>query len=144
MSGAPFAAAKQELTQSIQKLLPDQYFYVIFFSSDAFPMFSPGAAAPKPLPADNENVRHVTQWIEIFSVTGGTDPESAMLQALDLRPDAIFMLTDGEFDESVVKTIARNNTRKISVHTIAFKSRGGEPLLKRIAKANSRVHRFVP
>jgi hypothetical protein len=57
------------------------------------------------------------------------------------------LLTDGEFDPGVLFDIqAWNKGRKlrIPIHTIAFVSSAGEPLLQEIAKQTGGKYRFVP
>lgn len=143
MAGARLETVKQEILRSVHALWPAQQFYVIFFSDKAYPMFTPQRTAPMLLPAKPENLRRAQHWVTQFSLSGGTDPTDAMVQALGLRPDAIFLLTDGEFDPSVVETIRKRNKHRIVINTIGFKNSAGEALLRRIASENGGGYRFV-
>ncbi|MCA9014473.1 MAG: VWA domain-containing protein [Planctomycetaceae bacterium] len=144
MSGSRIELTRQELKKSINQLNLNQSFYVIFFSNVDYPMFFPSKAAQRPLPATDENVKQLEQWVDGFQISGGTDPRSALMRALSLAPDSIFLMTDGTFDSGIADLLKSQNTGKVAVHTIAFQSRSGENLLKRIAKENSGQHRFVP
>ena len=144
MSGPRIELTKKELKKSINQLNLNQSFYVIFFSNSDYPMFFPGEAAVRPLPATDQNVKQLEQWVDGFQIGGGTDPQSALLRALSLAPDSIFLMTDGAFDSQVADLLKTQNAGKVAIHTIAFQSRSGENLLKRIAKENAGQHRFVP
>eukprot|EP00913_Durusdinium_trenchii_P023372 g21950.t1 len=143
MRGEPFRKAREELLRSIHNLGPKQSFYVIFFASGSFPMFSPNAAAPDLLVASQANVKRVTEWVTTFNGNGGTDPEDAFIKAIELKPDAIFFLTDGAFPDRVVDVVRQKNQKQAAINTVGFQSRSGEPLLKRIAAENSGKYLFV-
>ncbi|MBU3683692.1 MAG: hypothetical protein FGM39_06730 [Phycisphaerales bacterium] len=69
--------------------------------------------------------------------------------ALEMKPEAIFLLSDGEFDpsdmEDVLTTIERfNPERRTRIHTVAFASSGDVPGLQRIAKDWGGLYRHVP
>ena len=154
MIGEKFDAARHEVLRSAHNLLAYQKFYVIFFSDEAYPMFSDpvsgrqNAQATQPesaaLPAEDANLERLRAWIQGFSIQGGTDPRQAMIAALELQPDAIFMLTDGAFEAQTVDVIRQRNDKRVAIHTIAFKDRSGEPLLRRIAEENGGEYRYVP
>ena len=63
------------------------------------------------------------------------------------NPDAIFLLTDGEFADRTAAFLREQNVSRgpamVHVHTIAFHSREGVKLLKRIARENSGQFRYV-
>lgn len=106
---------KRELISSIRSLSAEQRFYVIFFNDQAIPMPGGTYVAGGPLGA-----RHVAEWIEAIRGGGQTDPESALVAALSLRPDAVFFLTDGDFKKSTVDRVVQLNQRGTRVHTIGF------------------------
>jgi hypothetical protein len=143
MSGEPFEKARQELIASIQALKSNQRFFVIFFSSDAYPQFFP-LADRRLLPANAANKQHVTEWIAGFTASGGTEPLDAILQGLSLDPDAMYLLSDGEFDPQIADELRQRNGGRIPVHTIAFMDLVAKPLLEQIARENNGVFRFVP
>ena len=82
-------------------------------------------------------------WIASFVVQGGTAPEASLLSALRLRPEVIYLLTDGVFEESIVDSITKKNKGTAAIHTIGFDNYGGESLLQSIARQNNGQYRFV-
>tara|TARA_R110002111_G_scaffold1162_5_gene8245 strand:+ start:5807 stop:7012 length:1206 start_codon:yes stop_codon:yes gene_type:complete len=144
MDGTPMQLTKQELTKSIRQLNLKQSFYVIFFSDQDYPMFAPTKTARRPLPATDENVAQLEKWVDGFQMSGGTQPATALLRALSLSPDAIFLMTDGVFDPHIADLLKTKNAGNVAIHTIAFQNKSGEPLLKRIAEENRGEYRYVP
>ena len=142
MAGGGLVNAKKELKRSIKELGSKQSFSVYFFATDSFPMFFP-QSNPTPLAATPDNKLKVFRWIDNFDESGGTEPESSLLAALQLEPDAIYLLTDGAFLNSTIDTVSRANVDSKAIHAIGFNSRGGETLLKDLARKNRGVYRFV-
>lgn len=122
--------AKIELLRSVFALQPPQRFEVIFYNEEATPM--PGG--PLPRPADLKTKNQLTSWLHLIGPDGGTDPRPAMAQAIALQPDAVFLLSDGEFPEGTVERVAKLNPRKVPIHCVDMT--GGQPgnHLKRIAR----------
>ncbi|HTN75554.1 MAG TPA: VWA domain-containing protein, partial [Pirellulaceae bacterium] len=157
MRGRKFSEAKRELLYAVKQLDKQQMFYVIFFDRDAECMFSaPGREPePRPLPATGENIRRLDKWLPLVENEGRTDPYDAVKIALALHPDAIFLLSDGQFTDGGRTEIylAEKNLfddplegkRRplVTVHTIAFYSQDGEVTMKAIAKAYNGTYRFV-
>lgn len=140
MVGARFDMAKRELLRSIYSLDDDKSIFVIFFADGHYPMFNQNQALPSNL-ANKERIR---QWVEPFGIQGGTKPDSAIDFALKMQPDAVYLLTDGEFDDSAVVLARASNSRKVPINTIGFQDRGGEPGLKQIANDSGGKYKFVP
>jgi hypothetical protein len=103
-----------ELRRSVGALQSPQRFEVVFYNEETTSM--PGG--PIPRPADRENKEKLATWLRTVEPDGGTSPRRAVVQALALRPDAVFLLSDGDFPEGVADEIARANGRKIPVHCI--------------------------
>jgi hypothetical protein len=144
MAGRPFQKACDELKDSVHKLRMDQAFYVYFFSSLTFPMFDSNQPEPNLLPATAANVDKLDAWVDATAIRGGTEPQDALLQALGLKPEAIFLLTDGSFDAGVVDAVRAANRDGVVINTIGFMNPAGEELLKQIAQQNRGTYRFVP
>ncbi len=139
MDGPRLLAAKTELIRSISALKRNMSFLIIFYD-DQF-IIMPGGRLVK---ATESNKRKYFGWIDRISSGGGTDPTEAMKTALAIKPDVIFLLSDGEFDESACGAISLANPGgRVQIHTIGFQNRDGEYLLKRIAKQNRGQYRFV-
>lgn len=130
---------KIELVRSIGGLPEEMEFFVIFFNRLAVPM-----PAEKLQRATLANKQKYLEWCVRVRGGGGTDPRAALKQALELRPDVIYLLTDGAFSSEVVSDVSRWNTRGSSIHTFCFGDPVGETLLKQIAEKNHGAYKFVP
>lgn len=137
-----------ELSKSIGKLKPHQEFYVYFFSDadKTMRLFDPRPAEGlvKATPANKQRAQ---RWIKGKNIRPGglTNPEMALEEGLQMKPDVVFLMTDGEFDdpEILVARIARLNGGTTSIHTIALQNDGGAESLEAIAKQNRGTYRFV-
>lgn len=143
MNGPRFYRAINELKTAIEGLEKDQTFYVIFYNSVAVPM--PVRRVRKLFRATKRNKKKAIKWINQQRPGGGTMPHEAVAIALKMKPQVIFFLTDGDMDRNVRTVFINNNKRSIKtvVHTIAFQFRGGEVILKGIAKDNKGRYRFI-
>ena len=99
-----FARATMEVRRSVLALQAPQQFEVIFYNDGSIPM--PGG--PKPRPADSQNKSQLRSWLRLIEPDGGTDPRSAIRQALMLRPEAVFLLSDGEFPDGTAQAVAHS------------------------------------
>ncbi len=134
-----------ELKRSVTRLPTDHAFYIIFFDDLELPMPSPAMVA-----ATAANKAHYFQWADVESVgdsaRGGTDPAGAMRIALStLNPDAIYLLTDGNFvpDETFAAISKFNASHAVEINTIGFHDQGGEATLRQIASENNGEYRYV-
>lgn len=134
MQGAKLAALKDELSGSINTLPDQTAFYVVFFESDAVPMNQSG----RWMDATAANKRWVASRIAEVEARGGTNPAPAFSAAFAMRPrpDAIYFMSDGLFDEEVAGQVAAANrgSRKVPVHCIAYGDDAATELLQRIAE----------
>jgi hypothetical protein len=121
--------AKRELRRSINGLQFPQRFQVIFYN-DA-PIAMPGGA---PQAADPSGKGRLFEWLRLIEADGGTDPRGAMAQALAIRPDAVFLLSDGQFPEGSAESIAKMNRRKVPIHCIDLAGGAEGDDLRRIAR----------
>ncbi|MGE0605658.1 MAG: VWA domain-containing protein [Pirellulales bacterium] len=139
MEGHRFSRAKRELRQSLNKLAAGQSYYIIFFNTAAFPMPAGDLVA-----ANSSNRRKTNRWISQLQSGGFTNPASALRLAVELDPDAIFFLTDGEFDPEIVDMVEPASTSaSLPIHTIAFQSQAGEGLMQEIARRTHGTYRYV-
>lgn len=156
---------KQELTKSIQELPANCRFTVIAFGASE----KSGAqllerkagdnvwtnAVPMPpvggwVPADASHKAAAISWI----VSRDPDPQSgsgtwdSMRMALKLKPEAIFLLTDGEFFDGDLtdlrKEIAAGNSEGLTqINTVAFACKDDIQSLQTIAAENQGTYRRV-
>ncbi|MBL7133593.1 MAG: hypothetical protein ISS78_05800 [Phycisphaerae bacterium] len=139
MKGPILAAAKAELLRSVASLDRDASFYTIFFDDRVEAM--PGLALVRATEASKKS--HF-DWVSRIKPGGATHPAEAMQLALSLRPDAVWLLSDGLFDQSAIGVIRKANVgRRARIHTIAFYNRKGEAQLKQIAEENRGAYRYV-
>jgi hypothetical protein len=157
MRGAKFTAAKEELMYAIRRLSKDQAFYIIFFDANAERMLlMPDKEPPLlPVPATADNIHRVEYWINGVQNELKTNPFDAVKFAIDMVPDAIYLLTDGKFtdggrterflkEQNLVNDPVEGYRPKVVVHTICFGQKDGEETLKAIAKEYGGTYRYVP
>lgn len=159
MNGGPFARVCEELILSIKNLTKSQSFYVFFFNQVTIPMFEQPKGGM--LQATRKNIHRLEAWVNTAQAVGGTDPTNALVQALKMKPDAIFLLTDGEIPENIPGILINTNSRRVPpssrikkvrssrkaitpINTIGFENTAGETILKQIATENDGEYRFIP
>lgn len=121
--------AKRELRRSVAALQFPQRFKVIFYNDQALPM--PGAL---PKPADSGSKGQLARWLDLVEADGETDPRSALSLAVALRPDAVFLLSDGAFPDGTVEAVGRINSGKVPIHCIDLGGGAAGDGLRRIAE----------
>lgn len=124
-----FPRATIELRRSVNALRAPQRFEVLFFNDEVTPM--PGG--PIPRSADLQSKNQLRAWLNLMEPEGGTDPRIALKQALALKPDAVFFLSDGALPDGTEKDVARSNPNKIPIHCVDLAGGLGGDQLKRIA-----------
>lgn len=135
-----------ELKKSVNRLPDDHSFYVIFFDDTELPMG--GTSMVK---ATSNNRSKWFTWADVESVganaRGGTDPSGALEFALkNLKPDAIYLLTDGGFDNAASFAVINlhNANRATQINTIGFHDRSNEAGMQQIASENRGEYRYIP
>lgn len=131
--------AKAELRRSIQALRWPQRFLVIFYNDQMMPL-----AGGLPQSANASTKAHAMSWMRRIDADGATDPRQAMKLALGTQPDAVFLLSDGEFPEGTASTIARGNPGRVPVHAIDLMGGGAGDQLRRIAAESGGTYAARP
>jgi hypothetical protein len=121
--------AKAELRQSIRRLIEPQRFQVIFYNDEPIPM--PGGVSRS---ANLTSKSQLVEWLRLIQPDGETDPQPALGMALSLRPDAVFLLSDGEFPDGTVEGVARKNPHKVPIHCIDLSGGAAGDQLRQIAR----------
>lgn len=153
--GEGFESARRELLASIQVLKPHQRFYVVFFDAkpDYMRLGNSSFDEPRSVYATPENKAAVKRWAMRISMDRGRAPYEPLRFALKLRPDVIFLLSDGEFPQGIEELLQNENrvqnlfgdSHPISiVHTISYHSQEGENRMRRIALQNHGQYRHIP
>jgi hypothetical protein len=140
-----FETCMRELARSIEALPDFAHFHVILFESKTVqPSIQNGW-----LRARKTTVRQVIRWLGEVEPNGGTEPRNAFLQvfSLETRPDVIFFLTDGIFNDISADEVAALNARgkKAMINTIGFGAPGevDPTLLRQLAGDSGGQYRFV-
>ncbi len=139
MNGDKLRAAKSELLRSVQSMKSEMQFYIIFYDN-----YFQTMPANNLVHATRNNKIKFGNWAETIRGGGGTNPSGAMRKAIELKPDAIWLLSDGQFNQDVANNVVRMNSgKKIQIHTIAFHDNSGENQLRLIAEQCRGKYRFV-
>ena len=131
---------KFELKQAIGELGEANEFHVIFYSS------GPPVEMPtrRLVEATERNKQLAFEFIDGVIPQGETDPSKALERAFAVKPELIYLLTDGEFDRAIIDLVKRLNPNKqVTVHTIGFLYKTGEEVLIEIAEQNGGTYTFV-
>ncbi|MFK7734638.1 MAG: VWA domain-containing protein [Pirellulaceae bacterium] len=157
MRGGPWEAARRELLKSLASLKPNQRFYIVMFTRKIEAISMPGEreAAERAMYATRENLEHARRWLMGVTIGGsGAAPKESVKFAIEKEPDAIYLLTDGVTKVKDVADYIRGQNRvsdlingeqvRVPIHTIAFYSDQGLPLLRRIASENAGQFIYVP
>ncbi|MCE9604823.1 MAG: hypothetical protein K8U03_07975 [Planctomycetia bacterium] len=136
-----YMRCRAELLRSIGALKPNQKYFVTFFNHTTFAMPERHLVEAKP-----EQITKTQEWCKLAIPAGGTEPWDGLAMALRMKPDAIYLLTDGDFDPAVYDkmALAQPKTKKIPVHTIGFESLNGGRLLEAIARLTGGNYLYVP
>lgn len=141
--GGKMEALRRELNRSLSDLYDAADFLVVLYSDTAMPLDG-RARWVNASPSEKRRARAAVGQV---NPTGGTNPSPAFELVLQLRPrpDAVYFLTDGEFDASVADVIAQlNGGTHVPIHCIALVNSGAEPLMRRIAQESGGSYTHVP
>jgi hypothetical protein len=123
-AGRPLAAAKSQLLESLRQLQSTHQFQIIFYNERPA-VFNPNAPQPpRLLFADEQSKRLAESFVRGITATGGSHHYEALLLAVNMQPDVIFFLTDGQENaptssqlDRLLRQAARSGT---TIHTIEF------------------------
>lgn len=142
MRGERLTLAKQELLKSVEALNFKVRFNIMFFAGGEFEQMSEWM-----IPACISNKRTARAFVGGIAASGRTNPVPALRAAYRLRPDVIFLLSDGQVPEGTYGYVRVRSKARASkpprVYTIGFKERTGENILMRIAHVSKGKYRFV-
>lgn len=144
MAGEKIAALKAELIKSLSRLSDDAQFVIIPFESNATPLMG----SLRYTNATQKNKGEATREIRGLNAAGGTTPFPGFQMVLGLRPrpDAIYFMTDGQFDQGVPEDVRRLlwAGRNVPIHCICFVDNSSEEMMKKIAAMSDGTYTFVP
>jgi hypothetical protein len=141
-----FDVLKRELSRGVHRLDPTQSFNLIFFQEENCVRL---AAAMVPATPDAKN--KVDRFLDTIIPRAETNPIPALDAAFALKPELIFLLTDGDFpdNQAVLDYVARHDAnRKLRINPLAFvnekdKDTDFTAVLMEIAKRSGGTYRFL-
>ena len=145
MRGPRWDALHAELIRAIRSLSEDQEFFIISFDSMAHPMFGEPPPKGKFLHPDRKSIERVSSWLRSIQLGHQTFPSGAVGIAMALKPDAVFLLSDGEINDSTVQDLRVWNRVQdedgsvkphFPIHTVLLHSQIGFATLELIAEEN--------
>ena len=123
---------KSELGKSLDALLENAFFFVTLFSTETKPL----GGRLEWIQSSDAGKQWERRTVPLIQAEGSTEPVPAFKMVFSLRPkpDAIYFMTDGEFNEEYAALIARLNAEwRIPIHCITLVSREGEKVMRKIA-----------
>jgi hypothetical protein len=145
--GAPLAAAKRQLIDSLQHLGQTHQFQIIFYNDDPH-VFDLTGSPSRLVFANDQNKTLAERFVGSITADGGTEHEEALTKALRMGPDVIFFLTDADeprLTGTQLQRIARANKGAV-INTIEFgygPAFENDNFLIRLARQNRGKHAYV-
>lgn len=158
--GARFRRARDELLRSVSNLKRGQSYYVFLFCWETKKMFY--NRSDEYVGVAPGHVQKLHDWIDNVSLGPGTDPRRALALAQEMRPDAVFLLSDGHFNKpswprsdagwidargepfkAEVQEGVELIYRDTSIHTIAFENPFTLAAMQAIADATGGNCRYI-
>lgn len=134
-----------ELMASVESMEPDQQFFVAFYSDRVYPMFHP-EPVEQLLPATDENKQRLRQWLGTVELCTGGKLVNAIELAIKLRPQVVYLLSDGDITGSKTNDfMTANTTWPFVLHTLGMnvKTRENVQRLTDYAAAHRGMFRMV-
>lgn len=139
----------EELLRSVDSLTPKQQFYVVFYSDMVYQLFHPHPPE-KFVPANDRNKQRLRFWLDSVEFCVGNSVDKAIQLASMIRPDAVYLLTDGDVDTTPdgrkLAALVDNRGRDFPIHTFLI----GKPRqskasdnLRLVAESNEGTFRMV-
>jgi hypothetical protein len=148
MEGRPMQAARRELMASLATLTPRDRFQIVCYNDR--PLLVPLARTARQdlLFADDASKRLAAGFLGGLSPDGSTNHLAALLAALELRPDVIFLLTDSAGSGLLDRELAyiRQVNRGAAIHSIEIAAReqpSNSRSLERLAIENGGQHTYI-
>jgi hypothetical protein len=159
-NGRRYQRACDELLRSVSRLKRGQSYYVFLFCWRTEKMFhDPAIKYVEVIPGHQ---RQLNTWIHGVSLGPGTDPRRALTLARGMNPDALFLLSDGQFNQpstpqsetgwideqgersqASVQLGVRSFFKKTAIHTVAFENPFTRPVMQDIAEVTGGVCCYV-
>lgn len=133
-----------ELQRSIEALKEDQFFSIVFYSDQVYPLFYPNSEAEL-LPATRENKLKVAEWLPTVEMCLGGRLREAMDLVRELDPEVVYLLSDGDIrSDPLIRHLTEPNDWKFTIHTFGMTVRNPDHLGKLRAISTAHGGQFVP
>jgi hypothetical protein len=147
MQDGGLEALVDELLRSVESLSEKQEFYVIFYSDMVYPMFHP-RGVERFVPANDRFKQRLKIWLDSVEFCVGNSVDEAIQAAAMIRPDAAYLLTDGDInttrDGRKLAALMDTRGRDFPIHTFLIgKSSKAAENLRLVAEANKGTFRIV-
>lgn len=149
MRDGGFEALVEELTRSVESLTEEQQFYVIFYSDMVYPMFHP-RPVERFVPANDRFKKRLAVWLDSVEFSVGNTVDEAIAAAGIIKPDALYLLTDGDIDTTrdgrKLAALVDSRGRDFPIHTFGIgmsESSKAATNLQTVADANGGKFRIV-
>jgi hypothetical protein len=126
----------------------------MFFGKEIESLFiEPGKVEEYPIYATPSNIQKAVEWLGRSSIQKeGWPPNDSLNKAIDMQPDGIFMLFDGDTRSDVAKHLSKVNRTadilsepgpKVPIHVIHFFQDEFAGAMRKVANENAGSYRFV-
>jgi hypothetical protein len=151
--GSRYRRAAAELIRAVEGLDADQWFFVVLFQGQSQIMLGMAPAEAQLLPATEENKAALETWLARMQPDGWSDPRDALDLAIKVQPNAIFLLSDGEFKTGprtrriggvTLTRVRYQNVTHVPIHTLAYEDPINRRILKGLARQSAGTYRYIP
>jgi hypothetical protein len=142
MEGRRIINLQEQLVKSVNGMSQTCSFLVVTFSTGA----SIVGEKKEWREASESGKRWAKAQFGLLAATGSTQPLQGLeiIYTLKPRPDAIYFMTDGEFNDIMPELEKMQAKARIPIHCICLGSSQGELAMKEIAKFTKGTYKFVP
>lgn len=136
-------AAERELKRAISRLGPSHRFQIVAYNQ------KPSQSSKDLIAATPDNKMVAAKFLAGIVAFGGTQHEMPILSALNRRPDAVFLLTDGgdpPLSQAEMRRITVRNSGRTTINCLHF---GHGPLqatdnfLRQLARLNGGAYAYI-
>jgi hypothetical protein len=143
----PLSAAKAELIKSLSDLKVQNRFHILFYNHDAW-LFDSGRNSKGLITATDENKTRALAFIDSVYGDGQTRHVPPLEAAIRMRPDVIFLLTDGEEKDDPTPAelgrLRKLNKGRSRINVIQFVySSHTSSALETLAAENGGRHKYI-
>ena len=143
MQGGRLETVIAELNRCLAALLPEQRFYVFFYSDNVYPLFYPEPAEDYVAATPAVRAR-VQQWLDTVELCYGDVVDEALTAAASIQPDAVYLLSDGKIQSQRDLALLLAPGKTFAIHTIGVglgQNATARAKLDAVAEANAGTFR---